>query len=112
MKINATDRKYLELWLRFLLKAAVGLSMNPLLTYRRPTNIVVSDACPKGLGGFSIVSGMVWRYELSGDLSIHSNVLEWLANVVTIWLEHIRGNVGQYGNVLAVSDITRAASDG
>jgi hypothetical protein len=35
-----------------------------------------------------------------------SNFLEWLACVITIWLEHLHGAVPTLGNTLAISDNT------
>jgi hypothetical protein len=74
-----------------------------LLTFRRPTNIIISDACPDGMGGFRIKTGKAWRYKLPENHKLHNNTLEWLANVVTILTEHITGAVEDFGNVLALN---------
>jgi hypothetical protein len=45
--------KDLKLWRKILLKAATGISMN-LITVRSPSPVCWSDACPFGLGGYSV----------------------------------------------------------
>jgi hypothetical protein len=51
MEVGGKD--LLRLWLGFLNQAAKGISLN-LLTTRRPTTVVISDACPTGRGGGGI----------------------------------------------------------
>jgi hypothetical protein len=75
-----------------------------LLTYQRPTNIVLSDSCPYGMGGFSIKTGRAWRYMLPDNHGIHNNTLEWLASVVNILIEHQSGAVEDLSNILALTD--------
>jgi hypothetical protein len=80
----------LNLWIRFLLVARAGISMN-LLTLRRPSQVGISDSCPFfGLGGFTW-SGRAWRIRIPPSSVIYgvseaNNVLEFLAMAVTIWL--------------------------
>jgi hypothetical protein len=47
----------------FLPKAHEGISMN-LITYRRPTHLLWSDAYPAGMGGFSMNTGRAWRFSI------------------------------------------------
>ncbi len=67
-----------------------GISLN-LLTYRRPSHILFSDTCPTGLGGYSINTGKAWRWkippEFSESVQSKNNILEFLAAVITIWVE-------------------------
>jgi hypothetical protein len=74
----------------FLPKIYQGINMN-LLTYRRPTHILFSDACPKGLGGFSVNSGSAWRWKIpvkfTESVSSKNNLLEFLAAVITRWVK-------------------------
>jgi hypothetical protein len=56
----------LELWRKFLRKAADGISIK--LVCRWPTRIVRVDACPQGMGGYSLESGIAWRYLLLESL--------------------------------------------
>jgi hypothetical protein len=53
----------LELWRKFLRKAADGISINKLVC-RWPTRIVRVNACPQGMGGYCLESGIAWRYLL------------------------------------------------
>ena len=50
---------------------------------RVPTVILRADACPHGLGGYSLTSGQAWRFEIPpqycGGLSL--NLLEYLASL-------------------------------
>ena len=65
-----------------------GISLN-LLTLRVPTVILRADACPYGLGRYSLTSGQAWRFKIPpqyrGGLSL--NLLEYLASVTTIIVE-------------------------
>jgi hypothetical protein len=59
--IDKPDIKLLRLWQSFLHQAQSGIRLS-LLTTRRPTNIIHTDACPHGLGGFSVSSCRAWRF--------------------------------------------------
>jgi len=79
----------LKLWQRsFLPKIKVGMSLN-LTSFRRPTVISWSDACPSGLGGFDSL-GNAWQFKLSLEDSIacknQNNSLEFVAALITVWL--------------------------
>ena len=86
------DREELEdtiLWLIFLAKARIGISLNNL-TLQEPSQIAISDSCPFGMGGF-ISSGRAWRLQIPKSSILYgddtaNNFLELLAIVVTIWL--------------------------
>jgi hypothetical protein len=47
------ELKDLRLWQRLLTKASLGISMN-LIVARSPSHVCWSDACPFGLGGYSL----------------------------------------------------------
>ena len=49
--MSKIEKLLLDIWLTFLQKANSGLNLN-LLSYRYPTNLTLSDACPTGLGGY------------------------------------------------------------
>ncbi|KAI2500083.1 hypothetical protein MHU86_14410 [Fragilaria crotonensis] len=57
----------LILWKAFLQKASRGISINRLVC-RWPTRIVRVDACPQGIGGYCLKSGLAWRYQLPEHL--------------------------------------------
>jgi len=54
--LNGNQQLDLDLWKRFLTKAAGGISIN-LITFCKPNRISQSDACKHGLGGMSVTSG-------------------------------------------------------
>ena len=81
----------LILWEAFLMKAHLGVSIN-LVTIRKPTRICWSDACPFGIGGYSLTTGKGWRVRIPRGSIIrgHSginNLLEFLGMIVNVWLE-------------------------
>ena len=59
IQLTASTTADLHLWLRFLTQAKEGISMK-LMTVRRPSHMLFSDACPGGLGGYSVTTGLVW----------------------------------------------------
>ena len=71
----------------FLPVISKGLSLN-LITYRRPSFLCWSDACPEGLGGFDH-KGRAWRYQIPPEfrdsMKHRNNCLEFLAMMFTIW---------------------------
>ena len=77
-----------SLWRNFLRRAAQGISINRLVC-RWPTRIVRVDACPQGLGGYCLHSGIAWRYQLPEDLAGRAtlNTLEFLAAFVGMVVE-------------------------
>jgi hypothetical protein len=63
------------------------MSLN-LVSYRRPSFICLSDACPAGLGGYDHL-GNAWRVVISPDyrdaVKTQNNCLEFLASIITVW---------------------------
>jgi hypothetical protein len=87
----------LKLWREcFLPTITKGMSLN-LVSYRRPSFLCWSDACPKGLGGFDH-HGYAWRLKIPEKfheaVTNKNNCLEFLASVITIWqaILHERSN--------------------
>ena len=81
----------LHLWRFFLTKANLGVSIN-LVTIRNPTRDCWSEACPFGIGGYSLATGKGWRVKVPHDSIIvgHpgiNNLLEFLGMIVNVWLE-------------------------
>jgi hypothetical protein len=78
----------LVLWKRFLQHAAEGISINRLVC-RWPTPIVRVDACPQGMGGYGLQSGIAWRFQLPESLLGRAtlNALEFLAAFVGVLVE-------------------------
>jgi hypothetical protein len=105
----------LELWKIFLTKANRGVSIN-LVTIRKPTRICWSDACPFGIGGYSLATGKAWRVKIPSESILFghpgiNNLLEFLGMVVNVWLEckncqDTRGE--EHACILALGDNTSA----
>jgi hypothetical protein len=78
----------LSLWLSFLAAAGQGIDMN-LLTFRHPTHVSRADACEHGLGGYSLVTGKAWRFEIPIHLRLRTslNSLEHLATYIQLAFE-------------------------
>ena len=107
-RFDSEDAEDLNLWLRFLRRAADGMSMN-LLTCRCPTHEHMSDACEHGIGGWSS-SGRAWRFALPEELwgRFTLNCLEFLAAVIGPWIDHVEGNLPTLSCVLSGTDSTTA----
>jgi hypothetical protein len=100
----------LLLWEGFLSQAHGGISMNLLVT-RAPNKVCWSDACPYGLGGYSI-SGRAWRLQIPKTSPIFghkgiNNLLEFLGMAINIWLSCLESN-GDEHCILAIGDNTSA----
>jgi hypothetical protein len=106
--LNYNAIRDLELWLQILQIARAGLSMN-LLTFRPPDTIYWSDACEFGLGGYSS-SGFAWRWKIPSDLQhrAHINLLEFLAELICIWVDILHGRTQSEDCILCFGDSTTA----
>jgi hypothetical protein len=101
----------LVLWKRFIFRATNGISINRLVC-RWPTRIVRVDACPFGIGGYCLQSGIAWRYRLPksqlGRATL--NLLEFLAAFVGVIVESRTGTPWTEEDVmLSQGDSTSAA---
>lgn len=79
----------LHLMLSFLRCVNKGVSMNNLV-FRKPSMIYHSDASEFGLGGYNIITGIGWHFELPEDCRLRTslNSLEFLACTISIWMDH------------------------
>jgi hypothetical protein len=102
--------KDLKLWKRFINYAAKGVSLN-LLTFRLPNNIVRVDACPWGVGGYSLTTGRAWYITIPPHLRgrAHINWLEFVAAHIGTLLEIIWGEPGEGSCFMAIGDNTTAS---
>ena len=100
----------LSLCKKFLSWAKDGISLN-LVTYRTPTTYYRSDACEYGLGGYNIYAGRAWRFQIPPECigRAHINTLEFLASVISIWVDIINDNVCVNDCFLSQTDSTTAA---
>jgi hypothetical protein len=94
----------------FIHQAKNGISLN-LVTYRKPTVIYRSDASEFGLGGYNLVTGRAWRWEIPSDLrnSTSINSLEFLACLITIWIDIESDQIKIEHCILSQTDSTSAA---
>lgn len=93
----------LRLWTDFLGQAHAGVSLN-LLTIRTPTHILLSDACPLGMGGYSLKTGRAWQLRIDKPEDVSNNLLEFIASVVTLWIDDYEAQLPPESCVLALSD--------
>ena len=93
----------------FMSKAHKGINMN-LLSFRRPTHVYCSDACPQGLGGFNN-KGVAWRWQLPEDLRNKAtiNMLEHAASIVGPWFDLLTHNLPPLSCTLSLTDSTTSA---
>ncbi len=100
----------LALWEGFLANAHAGVPMNLLVT-RVPDRICWSDACPYGMGGYSL-TGQAWRLRIPKDSPVFghegiNNLLEFIGMAVNIWLACTEGENTE-SCILAIGDNTSA----
>jgi hypothetical protein len=108
--LSPNELQDLGLHADFINLARNGLSLNTF-TYRKPTLIYRSDACKFGMGGYNLVSGKAWRWELPLDLCNRTSInsLEFLACLITIWVDTTNSQVQMEDCILSQTDITSAA---
>jgi hypothetical protein len=94
----------------FLQWSKSGISLN-LVTFRSPTTYLRSDACNHRLGGYNIYSGRAWHFQLPSDCigRAHINTLEFMASVISIWIEIFNGLFLSHDCFLSQMDSTTAA---
>ena len=105
-RINKRTREDLVLAKSFLLKAASGVNLN-LMTFRTPNHVYINDASEHGLGGFS-TSGKAWSWVIPVKLRgrAHINLLEFLAQLVSIWIDIRANRVQKLDCLLGMGDNT------
>jgi hypothetical protein len=110
VKLTSEQLSDLDLWLRYLEQATKGINLN-LITLRRPTHSLRSDACEHGIGGYNLESGKAWRWEIPVELRGRAtlNALEFLASYVAIATEVAHNNVPPLSCFLSQTDSTTAA---
>jgi hypothetical protein len=95
----------------FLPEVHNGIKIN-LLTYRRPSHILFSDACPSGLGGYSVNTGKAWRWKIPQlflqSVQNKNNLLEFLASIITTWISLLDISTASLSCILALGDNTSA----
>ena len=108
IKLNQRSKDDLQLAMEFLYKMKEGVSMN-LLTFREPNNIHICDASEHGLGGFAS-HGTACAYVIPVKIRgrAHINILGYLAQVVSVWLDIIDNTAHNEDCILCMGDNTSA----
>ena len=106
--VNDICMKDLELMKEILEKAKNGIDMN-LLAFRAPDRTYYSDSCPAGLGGYSD-QGHAWRFLVPPHLQFRAtnNLLEYLAAIITPWIDLLAGRLKRGDCALSMTDSTTA----
>jgi hypothetical protein len=96
----------LELMQGILDRAKQGIDMN-LLAFRSPDRICYSDSSSAGLGGYSN-QGHAWRFKVPDNLHFiaSNNLLEFLAAIITPWIDIIGGCLSPGDCTLSMTDST------
>ena len=109
----------LKMWRTLLSHSHEGISLNRLVC-RVPTHLYHADSCPEGMGGYSVSTGRAWRMQIHQSaidtLRTHSideekrsnNLLEYIAIVVSIWVDCYFHDIPEDAAVLALSDNSSA----
>ena len=96
----------LKLARKFLIRAKKGLRLN-LITFRAPTITYIGDASKHGLGGFAS-HGRAWSFTIPMELQgrAHINLLEFLTQVVSIWIDIVEGRLKKHDCLLCMGNST------
>ena len=80
-----------------------------LLTFHTPNIVHIGDVSEHGLGAFAC-HGRAWRFTIPEHLRgrAHINLLEFLTQVVSIWIDIIEGTVSKQDCILCMGDSTSA----
>ena len=108
VRLSKQARDDLHLCLKFFQTAHKGVSMN-LLTFRKPDVVHIGDASEHGLGAFAS-HGRAWRYIIPIHLRgrAHINLLEFLTQVVSVWIDVLEETSSKEDCILCMGDSTSA----
>ena len=109
----------LEMWVHLLAHAHDGISLNRLVC-GVPTHLFHTDSCPEGMGGYSVRSGRAWRCQINKtqldrlrnmtncNPKRSNNVFEFVAIVVSVWVDCWNQEIHPDDAVLALTDNSSA----
>ncbi len=105
--LSPMEKSNLHLMQKFLNKAQEGISLNNVV-FRKPTHIYRSDAPEFGLGGYNLVTGRAWRFELPFDCCLRTslNSLEFIACIITMWIDFLNDEIPAESCLLSQTDST------
>jgi hypothetical protein len=108
--LSSEVKKDLFLWIKFLRRAKMGISINNVV-FRTPTCIPLTDASEIGIGGYSLTSNTMWRYQFSIEeqISFSLNVKEYIAASIGAYLE-LQNDESQHPCVLSLGDSSSTTS--
>jgi hypothetical protein len=88
----------LHICLQMLDYAKKGILINNIV-FQKPNVFYRSDASEFGIGGYNLISGLAWRFELPIKLRLRTtlNSLEFLASIITIWIDMIHNRIRTRG---------------
>ena len=94
---------------KFIKMVYSGVSMNSI-TFRKPDHYIFGDACEHGLGAFNEGSGRAFAFVIPKELRgrAHINLLEFLSQLIQIWLDILENRIKPYDCILACGDNTSA----
>lgn len=78
-----------------------------VLTFRVLDIINICDASEYGMGGFAS-HGRAWSYTIPINLRnrAHTNILEYLGQIISIWIDVIENKVNSEDCILSIGDNT------
>jgi hypothetical protein len=93
----------------FLDMAMEGIFINNVV-FRKPDRIYFSDASEFDIGGYNLITGSAWRFELPIDCRLRTplNSLEFLACLITLWVDFLNNEINQEDCILSQTDSTTA----
>ena len=105
-KISKRAHDDFKLALKFITRAYNGVNMNNI-TFRAPTKIYINDASEHGLGGFA-THGRAWAWNIPKKLQgrAHINLLEFLSQLISIWIDVLEKRTKPLDCILAMGDNT------
>jgi len=108
IKWNQRVKDDLNLAIKFLKRVNKGVSMNTMV-FRKSDTIYICDASEHGSGGYD-THGRAWHWEIPDVVKFraHTNVLENLAQLISIWIDKEEGATNSQDCLLAMGDNTSA----
>ena len=90
--------------------STTGVSLNNL-SFRTPTHLYRSNASLHGMGGYNISSGNAWRLEIPTQCRLWTslNSLEFIAALISIWIDSFYNNIEPEACLLSQKDSTSAS---
>jgi len=109
-RLTKAVRCDLGFWMQVLETVHKGIDIN-LVVRRKPDHVRRTDACEYGIGGYSVTTGLAWRWELPEDLryTVHINFLEFLSCVIDLKFAYYHGEFEPGDCILSMGDSTTAA---